>query len=527
MTRASRIIVLAVLLTVGCGEPPRDNPFDLNRCAKPCGKGERCYAGACVKDPCPENMIFVKKQTNAKTHFCIAKVEASKEKSTPPAASLAPGNTPWSGVQGGEGWAACRASGYTLCSYEQWTAACEGLNAHGNGINQPDVNVCVSNGIRKTGSLPACEGGYTGLFDMLGNVSEWVSYTEKGKNIATAHALAGRSDQGGSPSCQDYKTDWTNLSESDLSSAGFRCCVPCDSTGDKCEAQREWFQYAVRGGKNEMNTTMGVRDMWGTSTTSIWMVSDSRVAYYDGHSWKVDEKWGTHSTITAITGLAGGDVYIAADGHVFHSNNGSPKMLDTTGMNLQQVMDIQVVNNGSIYLVGSNNEPGKPTTFHRSGTTWTAVPGMTDSLSSAWYDRSSSALWVAGGGGVIARYKDGKWDNKRSKLDQDITDIHGTGSGYILAVGRVSDSMGQDRAVVLHYNGSTWKELDAINAPAQSALTKVIALPGNKFWASGSKLLSLDASGTYTWHAEAFAQTVWVPDTSKPEEIWVGQTRRY
>ena len=267
--------------------------------------------------------------------------------------------------------------------------------------------------------------------------------------------------------------------------------------------------------------------MWGSSATSIWMHSDSQVIHYDGHSWKVDDSWGSHGGITAITGLPGGDVWIAADRKIYFSNKGSPRRLGTAGPNLEQVKDIQAVTGQSLYAVGVPHSGDEASVYHWNGTNWQpAAKTMKDNLNAAWYDTATQALWVAGDEGLIARYKNGVWDNKRGKTGQSIADLHGTDGSNILAVGRSADGLGQDVALVLRYDGSTWNTVDT-KASGKSDLVKVIALPGNRFWAAGYKLLSLDGSGTYTWHTEQLDQVVWVPDANKPEEIWAGSVRRY
>ena len=115
----------------------------------------------------------------------------------------------------------------------QWFAACSmgGAlvypygdtydNAACNGADFPDADI-----LRPTGSLPACVGGYAGLFDMSGNVFEWEDACEGDGGAGDLCRIRGGS----------YFSFEANLAcAADVSFArsasvygdiGFRCCSP-------------------------------------------------------------------------------------------------------------------------------------------------------------------------------------------------------------------------------------------------------------------------------------------------------------
>jgi formylglycine-generating enzyme required for sulfatase activity len=80
----------------------------------------------------------------------------------------------------------CAHVGGRVCTQEEWLAACGGIQGHaypyGDAVDLAACNVqsqtqTVAGRARGTvpvGSLPQCEGGLAGLFDMAGNVAEWV-----------------------------------------------------------------------------------------------------------------------------------------------------------------------------------------------------------------------------------------------------------------------------------------------------------------------------------------------------------------
>lgn len=112
----------------------------------------------------------------------------------------------------------------------EWMRACSGAT----GANmwpygtQPDAEACnteerVGNEVYDAGSLPGCVGSEPGLFDMSGNVAEWLD-TCGGASEGTDSCYV----QGGSYSEAVYAAqcdDQINVNRSTWSkSIGFRCC---------------------------------------------------------------------------------------------------------------------------------------------------------------------------------------------------------------------------------------------------------------------------------------------------------------
>lgn len=122
---------------------------------------------------------------------------------------------------------ACATAGKHLCTEEEWLAACHGpppgtQYPYGN-VYQPDYcngigNVDVQNVVQPAGSLPQCEGGYPGIFDMAGNLWEWTSTC-----FGDVCRLRGGSlNQRGS--CSEWMES-DSIDGDDIGSIGFRCCL--------------------------------------------------------------------------------------------------------------------------------------------------------------------------------------------------------------------------------------------------------------------------------------------------------------
>ncbi|MBI5477964.1 MAG: SUMF1/EgtB/PvdO family nonheme iron enzyme [Deltaproteobacteria bacterium] len=124
---------------------------------------------------CPVEMVAV-----PLANLCVDRYEASP--GTSGAAASIAGALPWTGVNWDEAQAACAAAGKRLCTGAEWSSACRGPapglrfpygdTYDGNACNGHDHGVDAA---VPTGSLSTCQGGYAGLYDLSGNVSEWTT----------------------------------------------------------------------------------------------------------------------------------------------------------------------------------------------------------------------------------------------------------------------------------------------------------------------------------------------------------------
>ncbi len=153
-------------------------------------------------------------------------------------------DTPARGIDWCDALAFCRWAAKDLCQVGQWNVACsaDGTQAYPYGAeHRPTACNTAENdagGTLPVQAMPECEGGFGGLFDMLGNVAEWYG----GPCIpADAGALADAGDagpendecwvKGGSfassgPSI-DCSADRRGLLRAQATDdIGFRCCAP-------------------------------------------------------------------------------------------------------------------------------------------------------------------------------------------------------------------------------------------------------------------------------------------------------------
>jgi len=162
---------------------------------------------------CPDNMVRFVATSGP---FCVDRFEFPNQR----------GALPMAEVTYAEAAAQCTSQGKRLCTLVQWQQACRGVanlkfpygNDYIEGICR--TSELIDSGPVCTGSKLACCGS-AGVFDMSGNVSEWVAAP---RGAAMAQVCGGDwTARNADASCAGIRMFPINQSQPTL---GFRCCKP-------------------------------------------------------------------------------------------------------------------------------------------------------------------------------------------------------------------------------------------------------------------------------------------------------------
>lgn len=164
-----------IWLLVACGGAPQSGDCPPGMLAVPAGD---FTSGATAEDvgavpDWPEKWNLPRPVAQRTTDaYCIDAYEYPNAKRSKPQVWIG-----WRDAQ-----AACADQGKRLCTEDEWTKACVGPSAwmepygpeHVEGTCHDDVPVGEEGQLGRAGAHPACVSAY-GVFDLQGNVSEWVS----------------------------------------------------------------------------------------------------------------------------------------------------------------------------------------------------------------------------------------------------------------------------------------------------------------------------------------------------------------
>jgi len=143
------------------------------------------------------------------------------------------GVLPWSKATYKQAAQACKAAGKRLCSASEWQLACAGTAAkvfpYGNAYAKTTCNG-LDRGLgaaAAAGALTSCVGGYTGLYDMSGNLREWTSQkvgTTGGSSPKSIYVVRGGAYHTPGPGLTCAFTLAQAVEDVVLPTVGFRCC---------------------------------------------------------------------------------------------------------------------------------------------------------------------------------------------------------------------------------------------------------------------------------------------------------------
>lgn len=542
--------MLAALAVMGCSDFERTNPYDQKRCDPACDDPKVCYDGKCEDNPCPGKMVHVAHASldtsmmgggfsGPVAPFCIDRWEASGQAGGP--AKTAPDVLPLYDVSAGAAHAACRLAGKQLCTREQWLSACIGPNAaktnegdHDDRYFGPIGDHChfESSSRQKTGAAPKCEGGYDGIFDMVGNVSEWVMECSY-QDCSAPSLYQGGSVWGGGfneqmhdsfPECQ-RTTEHMSMEQVAAAekNAGFRCCLPCDAGACKA-ADRFWFDYS--GNRQGARRIPNPQSMWGRSDKDIWAVgldsnnnnnNNAKVLHFDGTSWSEKHELsqcGMGDCRISICATSADEVFIAYNSKVFRSASAGLQE-ETLPLQAAELRGIWCTES-EVWVGGRLADQSAAFILHLAGDEWKIQWQGGGTVEAIW-GTGPSDIWAVGHGSTVLRYNGSSWAGASTSgisTDDTLTHVWGTSTTDVWIVGQ--------QGSVYRLAGSTWTSTDPQG--------QVAAIGGsdNDVWAIvNSSIKHYEGSSWVDAAVTLPGDMYWAIWSTGPKDVWFGTIRYF
>src|SRR5262249_36771449 len=145
-----------------------------------------------------------------------------------------------------------------------------------------------------------------------------------------------------------------------------------------------------------------VYQVWGTSTTNLWVASSNGILHYNGSTWT--KATGTSFKVFgSIWGSAANDIW-ALGTDVMHFDGPSWTHLNKFPVANPLVDKVWGLAQNNVWVTGYQGE-----LYHWDGAQWSGGPAFTASEHSAVWASSTADLWVAGDIGEIHRWDGVKW----------------------------------------------------------------------------------------------------------------------
>jgi hypothetical protein len=236
----------------------------------------------------------------------------------------------------------------------------------------------------------------------------------------------------------------------------------------------------------------GVRSLWGTSSTDVFIASAGSILHYDGVGWSLSRAApDNRAAIFKIWGFGPTDVWAVGDSILHYDGQTWSEVMPRAEMEIT-AFDIWGSASGDVWVVGygGSNWSINPVLHFHDGCWTRHYLGLP--FTHLW-GSSAADVWASCPWGLY------HWDGVMwAKMhDGELDGLWGTGCNDVWSVGRVGGPDGFDRTpLVVHWDGAT----------IQTTSNDALALP---------KDVVLEANEL---------QTVW---GGGPKDVWItGQTNR-
>jgi hypothetical protein len=264
----------------------------------------------------------------------------------------------------------------------------------------------------------------------------------------------------------------------------------------------------------EVPAAVGTAELYGVAAVAaddIWFVGGKNVGgqalilRWNGAALEVvpHPNPGTFNRLYGVAAAADDDVW--AVGEYASGGVSRPLTLHWDGAVWTQVASptrpgytalqaVEAIASDDVWAVGY----GDDSTFaiHWDGAAWTAFPTPNAGSGSTFKGLSavsSAEVWAVGDGAnglLAARWNGTRWRRVQTPqppgFSNDLNDVVALASNDAWAVGYFSDSHGDWKTLILHWDGSSWRKVPSPSPdPTLNSLFGVDGVPGGDLWAVG------------------------------------------
>ena len=188
-----------------------------------------------------------------------------------------------------------------------------------------------------------------------------------------------------------------------------------------------WHYTGTTWIATDSKTTASLNSVYGLGPNQVWAVGDGGVIrFWDGSSWSIVAT-GSSSSLRHVWAASASEIWAVGDGAIVQrSSGGGFTPLPIPGGITSNLYDVWGTS-GAVWMVADN------AVYRYASSSYTTLPAPPVSGLRAVSGSGPGDLWVAGLGGVLARYNGATWTREKTGVATDLLSVHISGTRAWLA----------------------------------------------------------------------------------------------
>ena len=188
-----------------------------------------------------------------------------------------------------------------------------------------------------------------------------------------------------------------------------------------------WHYTGTTWIATDSKTTASLNSVYGLGPNQVWAVGDGGVIrFWDGSSWSIVAT-GSSASLRHVWAASASEIWAVGDGAIVQrSSGGGFTPLPIPGGITSNLYDVWGTS-GAVWMVADN------AVYRYASSSYTTLPAPPVSGLRAVSGSGPGDLWVAGLGGVLARYNGATWTREKTGVATDLLSVHISGTRAWLA----------------------------------------------------------------------------------------------